>query len=65
MGISVIHSFFEAYHASGIQDSVGKDPRIAMARQIGFKSISLYSYHDCYVSPPLKSTARSSQVTVQ
>lgn len=33
-----------------MQDSVGKDPRIAMYKAIGFKDCDLYSYVQCYVS---------------
>mmetsp|Transcript_52916 Transcript_52916/g.67853 ORF Transcript_52916/g.67853 Transcript_52916/m.67853 type:complete len:293 (-) Transcript_52916:38-916(-) len=48
-GVEIIHCFFESYHASGVQDSAGKDPRIAMTRAIGFKAESLYNYHECKV----------------
>ena len=41
--------FFEAHHASGVQDSAGKDPRLAMIRDIGFKQYSIYSFEDCLV----------------
>ena len=49
MGVEVIHCFFERYHASGVQDSAGKDPRIAMIKATGFKQLSLYDYHGCLV----------------
>jgi len=45
-----VHCFFESYHASGVQDSVGKDARLAMIRSIGFKLISIYDYRECMVS---------------
>ena len=48
-GINVVHTFFESYHASGVQDSVGKDARLAMIRCIGFKQESIYDYHACMV----------------
>jgi|AntAceMinimDraft_11_1070367.scaffolds.fasta_scaffold36753_3 hypothetical protein len=48
-GINIVHCFFESYHASGVQDSVGKDARLAMIRDIGFKLISIYDYHECMV----------------
>ena len=49
-GIEIIHNFFEAHHASGVQDSAGKDPRIAMIRDIGFKQYSIYSFEECLVT---------------
>jgi hypothetical protein len=48
-GIEIIHCRFQAYHASGCQDNAGKEPRIAMIREIGFRARSLYDYHDCLV----------------
>jgi hypothetical protein len=45
--IEIIHCFFESAHASGVQDSAGKDPRIKMTKLIGFKDLSVYSYHHC------------------
>lgn len=48
--IEIWHCFFESHHASGVQDSVGKDPRIAMHKAIAFKDCDLYSYVACYVS---------------
>jgi len=34
---------------SGVQDSAGKDPRIAMIKAIGFKELSVSNYHECMV----------------
>ena len=34
----------------GVQDSVGKDPRIAMKREMGFKVLSVSDFSECYVS---------------
>ena len=48
-GISIVHCFFESYHASGVQDSVGKDARLAMIRSISFKQGSIYDFHECMV----------------
>ena len=48
-GIEIFHRFFEAYHASGVQDTAGKDPRIGMRRDAGFKKESIYNYHECQV----------------
>ena len=48
LGIEIFHCFFESYHASGLQDSVGKDARLGMLKQIGFKKISIYNYKECY-----------------
>ena len=48
-GINIVHSFFESYYASGVQDSVGKDAGHAMARDIAFKRISIYDFHECMV----------------
>jgi hypothetical protein len=48
--VEIIHSFFEAHHASGVQDSAGKDPRLAMIRDIGFKQYSIYDFSKCLVS---------------
>lgn len=50
MGMEIFHSFFAPHHASGVQDSAGKDPRIMMIRDIGFKKESLYNYVACLVS---------------
>lgn len=33
----------------GVQDSAGKDPRIAMIIAIGFKMLSVSNYYQCYV----------------
>jgi len=54
-GISIVHNFFESYHTSGVQDSVGKDARNTMGRDIGFKRISIYDFHECMVSSFLTS----------
>ena len=48
-GVEVIHSFFASHHASGVQDSAGKDARLAMIREIGFVKESIYDYHQCYI----------------
>ncbi len=37
---------------SGVQDSAGKDPRIAMIKAIGFKALSVSNYHECVVPKP-------------
>jgi hypothetical protein len=50
--VEIYHSFFESHHASGVQDSVGKDPRIAMTKAIGFSDTALYNYMECNVSLP-------------
>jgi hypothetical protein len=49
-GVEIVHCFFEAHHASGVQDTAGKDPRLAMIRDIGFKQLSIYNYIECWVS---------------
>ena len=48
-GIEIVHCFFEHDHASGVQDSVGKDARVPLLRLIGFKEASIYDYHQCYL----------------
>lgn len=53
MGIEIFHCFFVAYHASGVQDSAGKDPRIMMYLLISFKWLSVANYHQCLVSSVL------------
>jgi hypothetical protein len=50
VGIEIYHCFFESYHASGVQDSAGKEPRIAMIKATGFKELSIYNYHECKAS---------------
>ena len=43
------HHFFPSHHACGPQDNAGKDPRIAMEREIGFgNAANLYNYHECW-----------------
>ena len=46
-GIEIIHCFFEHDHASGVQDSVGKDARFPLLTQFGFKSTAVHDYHQC------------------
>jgi hypothetical protein len=44
----IIHCFFEHDHASGVQDSAGKDARFPILTQLGFKSTAVYNYNECY-----------------
>jgi hypothetical protein len=46
--IEILYCFFEHDHASGVQDSVGKDARYPLLTQLGFKSIAVHEYHQCY-----------------
>jgi hypothetical protein len=48
--IELMHCFFESNHASGVQDSAGKDPRIAMTDDMGLHRASFSNAHECYVS---------------
>lgn len=48
-GLDVVHSFFESHHASGVQDSAGKDPRVAMMNEMGQHKASFSDAHERYM----------------